>query len=135
MKKRLIMRRKPTSNPPPSFERWISVAHKVTVPLTLPWPSPRLQPLGILETIPPLPRPRQLGILEMSPPKKLWLSTSPHTPCTHIFHGPRMARPPTEKLGRRKRRDIAASRLKEALFLPQPPMSTCSAPMVGLAKS
>ena len=110
-------------------------AHTTVAPLTLPWPSLRLQPLGILETISPLPKPHQLGILKMSPPKVFRPSTIPHTSCIHISHGPKMAGSSTKKLERRKRRDIAVSRLEKALFPPQPPMSTCPTPMMGPAKS
>ena len=115
------------------LKRWISVAHKVTVLLTLPWSSPRFQPLEILKTISPLPKLCQLGILKRSPLKKFRPSTIPHTSRIHILHGPKMA--PIEKLRRRKRKDIATSRLEEALFPPQPPMSTWPRPIVGPAES
>ena len=81
-------------------------------PLTLPWPSPRPQLPGILETIPPRrpkPKPRQLGIPGKNPPIRP--STSPHTPRIHILRGPRMARPPIketrkEKKRKQRRRDV-----------------------------
>ena len=79
--------------------------------LILPWPSPRPHLLGILETS-PLPLPNRL-------------STSLHTPRIQIPRVPRMARPPTRKLGRRRRDNSAwnTSGLKTTLVLPQTPMS------------
>ena len=77
----------------PSSEIWVSVAYKVIVPLILPWPCFRPQQLEILETNTP------------PPPKRL--SLSPHTPRTHILCVQRMAGPPTRKLGRRRRDNIA----------------------------
>ena len=90
-------------------ERWISITHKVIASLTLPWPSPRPPPLGILETIlsrVPNPKPCWLGILETSHPKKFKLRPSPHTPRTYIPRVTRIARPPTRKLGRRRRDNV-----------------------------
>ena len=115
LKKQLI-----ASNLLPSSEIWVSVAHKIIVPLILPWSSFR---------------PYQPGILGISPPKRL--STSTHTSRTHISRVSRMARPPTRKLGRRKRDNIAwnTSGLKTTLVLPQSPMSMPPTLPVRLART
>ena len=116
------------SNLPPSSEEWIGVAHEVIVPLILPWPSSRLQLLGIIETIPPRVsnlKPCRLGILETSRLRKFKLRTNPHTPRTHIPRVARMARPLTRKLGRRRREEETTLRrtgvgLKRLWFRPNP---------------
>ena len=67
---------------PPSFsEEWIGIAHKIIIPLILPWPSSKPRLLGILETSP-------LSFLNR-------LNTSCHT-----FYDPRRASFLTRKSGR-----------------------------------
>ena len=83
-------------------------------------------------------KPCQLGILETSPlPPPKRLRTSPYTPRTHIPRVPRMSRPPTRKLGRRKRDNVAwnTSGLKTTLVLPQKPMSMPSKLSARLART
>ena len=78
----------------PSSKRRISVTYKVIVQLILPWLCSRSPLHGTLETISPTklwPKFCWLGIFRISQPKKLWPSTSPHIPHTHILYGPTIA--------------------------------------------
>lgn len=129
-----MLKQRPTSNPPPSFGKKINITQIVTVLLILPWPSLRFQQLKILEIIPPLSKPCQLEILKISPIKRLWPSAISHTSYTQTFHSPKIAKPSIEKLERRKRRDIAMSKLEKALFLSQPLMSILPIPIVRSTK-
>ena len=102
------------SNLPPSSEKWISVAHEVIVQLILPWPCSRPQLLETLETISLRrlrPKPCRFGVLGMSFLKRP--NTSPYTPRIHIPRGPRMARPPIRRLGRRRRESSVVERLSK----------------------
>ena len=81
--------------------------------------SPRLHLLGIPETRAP------------PPPKRL--SISPHTPRIHIPRGPRMARSPIMRIGRRRRGSSVVEMLsKVEMALPPSPVSTRLAPPVEL---
>ena len=68
-KKRLITSKLPSS------EIWVSIAYEIITPPILSWPCSGSQLLGILE----------MSLSSTS--KRLWLSTSPHTPCIHICCG------------------------------------------------
>ena len=76
VKMQLMLRQRPAYK---SSKNWISVTHKVIIQLILPWPCSRPQLLRVLEMSPP------------PTPKRLWLSTSPHTPCIHIRRSPTIA--------------------------------------------
>ena len=95
-KKRLKLRQKSASCPPCLSELWINAIREATVPLI--WPSLRLS---------------LLGTFKMSPPKKLKTRNS------HTSHVQKIARLPNRNLGRRKRRNTTASKLKKTLGLPQ----------------
>ena len=104
---------KPKSASCPLFlsETWISAARKATIPLF--WPSLRLF---------------LLRILKMSPLKKLKTQNS------HISCVQKIARLPTQKIGRTKRRNIVASKLGKTLGLPQPLVLIWWKLMKGFAK-
>ena len=83
----------------PSSKTWNSISHEVILPLILLWPSFKRQ-IEILETSPPH---SPLGIFETS-------SHIPRNniPCTHIFCGPKMARPPARNHERAWKNSIPA---------------------------
>lgn len=85
------------SSPHPSFARWINVVRKVIAPLIPSWPSLPLRPHRF----------EILGWKNHCRSLKTW-TRSCHNP--HNPRAPRMLRPPTRRLGRRRRKSGVTNR-------------------------